>query len=190
MLPTTAKESPPSARSTTREEPVLFGQCQCGVRAAAGEGRDAPVRGVGCLVGVPGLVRAVEGAQPQVDDAHGRLWRRAQAAVQLGKFHGGFRLGVCWFDAHSLKTLRGEPSTSVDDQFMGAVLADAVLRHEPGQEGGLDPAGRIVAGRDGAEGAGVVDEAGGAGESGGFGHGGAEAQHGVGASRNHHGAPR
>lgn len=38
------------------EEPVLFSEGQSGVGAAAGEGGDAPVRGVGCLVGVPGLV--------------------------------------------------------------------------------------------------------------------------------------
>ena len=74
-------------------QPVLLGEGQGGVGAAPGEGGDAPVRGIARLVGVPGLVRAVEGAQAQVDDPHGCLGGRAQCAVEPGKFHGGSRSG-------------------------------------------------------------------------------------------------
>ena len=95
MLLTTAKESPASRALHHGVQPVLLGQGQRGVRAAAGEGGDAPVRGVARLVGVPGLVRAVEGAQSQVDDPHGALADGLQARLSRGSSTAGAAARLC-----------------------------------------------------------------------------------------------
>ena len=77
-----------------REEAVLLGKSQRSVRAAAGESRNAPVRGVAGLAGVPGLVRAVEGTESEVDDPHRRLGGRVQGPVQLRKGFGSLCLSA------------------------------------------------------------------------------------------------
>lgn len=54
-----------------RVEPVLGRERPGEVGTAAGEGGDAPLRGVRRVLGVPGLVGAEEVAQTEVDDPHG-----------------------------------------------------------------------------------------------------------------------
>ena len=81
---------------------------------------------------------------------------------------------VVWVCAHSLNTSRGRPVDQVERRLGGLVLVQPVLGHQPGEPAGVDPAGHVVAGRDRAEGAGVVDEPGGPREARGLGDGGAE----------------
>src|SRR6202789_3185357 len=61
--------------------------------------------------------------------------------------------------------------------FEGFVFVEAVFGDEAAEEGAVDAAGYIVAGRDGEEGAGVVVEADGVVEAWCFGRGLAEAHH-------------
>ena len=76
---------------------------------AAREGGDPPLRGVGGVRGVPGLVRPVERAEAQVHDADGRHGRGLRERIpaewsRRGGGGGGAR--------HSLNTFRGWAPTS------------------------------------------------------------------------------
>ena len=59
-----------SGRTDIDAAPLLLGL----LGGASGEGGDAPIRSIAGLLGVPGLMRAVEGAQAQVDYPHRCLW--------------------------------------------------------------------------------------------------------------------
>src|SRR5437762_690531 len=68
----------------------------------------------------------------------------------------------------------------VEDDFEGFVFVEAVLGYEAAEEGAVDPAGYVVAGGYGEEGACVVVEADGVVEAGGLGGLFAEAHHALG----------
>ena len=81
-------------------EPVLRGHRLGEPGAAAGEAAVAPLGGVGCVLGVPGLVSAEEVAETQVDQCD-----RSGRATVAGPTGQGARL------RHSLNTSRGRPVT-------------------------------------------------------------------------------
>ena len=170
-------------------EPVLRGEGQCGVGAAAGEGGDTPVRGVAGVVGEPGLVRAVEGAQPEVDDPDGCRSGWPQPAIEFRKLQSGGLLGL-QFDAHSLNTFRGDPSTmSMISSWARSSLTrcsatsrarkDASIRREASWRAGIEQNARVSSMKPDEREKPAVSVT-------------AERKRSMasGASRNHHGAPR
>ena len=128
-----------------------------------GERGDPPVRGVRRLIGVPGLVGAEEVAEPEM---HEPDRRRCPAATRDARQS---------LAAHSLNARVGRSRHEIDGDLDRLVLVEPVLGDQLGQHPGVDAARHVVPGRDRAERARVVDEAGRAGEARGLGHRGAEA---------------
>ena len=149
-----------------RVQPVLGGQLAGDGAAAAGEGGDAPLGGVRGVLGVPGLVGAEEVAGPEVGDPD----RGGGAAVAARSS----RRDGCGSRSQLERHLRVD-GHEVVRRRQRLVLVEAVRGDQLGEVAAVEPAGHVVAGRDGAERAGVVDEARGAAEPGGLGDGAAVA---------------